>query len=129
MEQGDVIPCEQVEGAYAKGNGVEINPEKGFAIVTSACDRGHMAVCWKLGQNLLYGRGRPQDVSQGRLLLKRACDAEFAYACGDIGRFLHQHPELAATPDEAQSYAQLACDMGDFHMCERAEAYARSDDQ
>ncbi|MAB11554.1 tetratricopeptide repeat protein [Hyphomonas sp.] len=122
--QGDVISCDRVEGAYSDGDGVEIDPEKGFAIFSSACDRGHMAVCWKLGQNLMYGRGRQQDASQALLLLKKACDAEYAYACGDIGRLLHQHPELATTPDEAQSYARQACDMGDFHTCEKVEEFA-----
>jgi hypothetical protein len=129
VEQGDVISCERVEGAYSDGDGVEIDPEKGFAIVSSACDRGHVAVCWKLGQNLMYGRGRPQDASQGLLLLKKSCDAEYAYACGDVGVLLHQHPELAASPDEAHSYAQLACDMGDFHACGKVEEFAPSGKQ
>ena len=129
LERGDVLSCEQASGAYQAGDGVEINPEKGLAIVSSACDRGHMEVCWKVGQNLMYGRGMEKNANEGLLLLKRACDAEVAYACGDAGRLLHEHPELAANPDEAQSYARLACDMGDSYTCEKVEEFARSDTQ
>ncbi len=125
LQGGIPDSCEWAAASFGQGNGVELNPERGVDIMSRACTGGSAAVCWKLGQALMYGwLGFGKDAARSLSLLKTACESEHAYACGDIERLLSKNPELAENPDEAQSYARRACDLGDTYACEKIVAPA-----
>lgn len=92
--------------------------------VDPACEAGDAEAClllaWTLGQPVA-GRWAPEgavDPDRALALLRRACDADVARACAELGQVLSEDRLVfEPQPEVAQALRERACAAGDLVAC------------
>jgi hypothetical protein len=80
-DQGWMVGCESMAGAYLKGEGTTRDPMRAAASFETACTGGLATACSNLGLMHYSADGLPEDKEKGLGYLKKACDLGYANAC------------------------------------------------
>lgn len=118
----DIGPCDKkpVEACLAAGD--KLLPQPGchaeaLARYETACNRGGLRGCSKLGFRLVEGSRDPAPVKRAIQLFTRACDGNDALGCANLASFTWDGEGVAKDPKKAAALAEKACKLGDAFGC------------
>lgn len=94
--------CNNLRKLYLAGIRPEQDPEQAMRILNEGCDNGEPSACSRGAQVAL---DLLEDREQAKALLKKSCDADDAYTCGQLGSLLVDEDFPRAEP-----LLQKACD-------------------
>ena len=109
-QDGRYNPPENIPEAYAEHYRQQADA------AAAACEQGTMSACTALGLAFRNGEGRPQNRPVAEVLLRRACNADDATACHELGKLLR----LTADPPYPPAITDLTlrgCQLGAGEAC------------
>lgn len=80
-EMGSLWACNNLGYLYVRGEGVDKDPAKGFALFQKACAKEHANGCDSLGGAYEKGYGTAVDLAKAKESYARACEWGFVKAC------------------------------------------------
>lgn len=103
-------PPEEIPAAYAEHYRQQADA------AAAACEQGTMAACTALGLAFRNGEGRPQNRPVAEVLLRRACNADEATACHELGKLLRLTAD-PPYPPEITGLTLRGCELGAVEAC------------
>jgi antitoxin component YwqK of YwqJK toxin-antitoxin module len=122
-DAGNALSCARysmfLENGWSRWDGygtstLEADPAAAMVAMERSCELGYGPACSGLGTRLVDDEG-PKDLTRGTELLRRACDAEVAWACSWLAEQDGQDREALLV---------RACDLGDRDACLEAAVIA-----
>lgn len=118
-DRNDAFSCFRLGDAYRHGRGVPLDARRAAALAVKACDGGEPRGCTLYAAELAAAK----DVRQALTFYQRACEANEAVACAELGARYEAGDGVARDLRRAtNSYFTRACAGGLGPACTRAGA-------
>jgi TPR repeat protein len=118
---GDGPSCARTQRAVANGWTDAPDPVGAFRELDRLCTAGNIAACMEQGVLLHEGReGLPRDRPAALALFERACAADDATGCRNVGIYLLDGLTGERDVERARASFRRGCELGEARACEDA---------
>lgn len=120
-ELGDANGCAYLGTKYLNGSFVELDRNKGLALLEKACNDGSAQACWELayrydGSNEYENYVEKND-KKAFAYYAKGCENKWGMCCSIVGKKLLNRPIFMPGHFKAYDYFAKACDLNDRDAC------------